>query len=85
MEFLLKFTNKSIKDLNKITNVDKIHIIEELENDLAFNPGKDKPLQGIWKNHYSYRIGKYRVIYQIIHKEITILIIKVGHRRDVYD
>ena len=36
---------------------------------------------GQWR----YRIGDYRLIAEIQDKEITILIINVGHRREIYD
>ena len=34
---------------------------------------------------YRIRIGDYRVIYKIEDKVLTILIIEIGHRREVYD
>lgn len=33
---------------------------------------------------YPIRIGDYRVIYDVLQKEIVIEVIRVGHRRDVY-
>jgi mRNA interferase RelE/StbE len=33
---------------------------------------------------YRVRQGDYRIIYQIHDKEIQILVVKIGHRRDVY-
>jgi hypothetical protein len=30
------------------------------------------------------RVGEYRVLYRITDKELLILVVKVGHRRDVY-
>ena len=38
-------------------------------------------LSGLWK----LRIGDYRVIYKIFNNELVILIIKIGHRKNVYD
>lgn len=44
-----------------------------------------KPLlndkSGLWR----YRIGDYRVICEIRNHELTILVLKIGHRRNVYD
>lgn len=37
-------------------------------------------LKGLWR----YRIGNYRIIGQIRDNNMIILIIKIGHRRDVY-
>ncbi|MBF0378373.1 MAG: type II toxin-antitoxin system RelE/ParE family toxin [Desulfamplus sp.] len=34
---------------------------------------------------YRLRYGHYRIIYSIQDKELTIWIVKIGHRKDVYD
>jgi mRNA interferase RelE/StbE len=39
-----------------------------------------KELGRFWK----YRVGDYRLICNIQDKEITILVVKVGHRREIY-
>jgi mRNA interferase RelE/StbE len=33
---------------------------------------------------YRIRVGRYRVLYSIEKKEILVIILKVGHRKDVY-
>lgn len=37
-------------------------------------------LAGLWK----YRVGPYRIISQIQDEAITILVIRIGHRQEVY-
>jgi mRNA interferase RelE/StbE len=37
-----------------------------------------------WNECFKYRIGDYRIIYQIDWPAKRLLILKVGHRRDVY-
>jgi mRNA interferase RelE/StbE len=34
---------------------------------------------------YRIRIGDYRVVYQIHDRQLRVLIVRVGHRRDIYD
>ena len=36
------------------------------------------------ENLYRVRIGDYRIVYQISDRELLVLIVKVGHRREVY-
>ena len=43
-----------------------------------------KKLTGQFKGFLRYRYGDYRVIYQVYNKDVTVVIIKVGHRSDVY-
>jgi mRNA interferase RelE/StbE len=38
------------------------------------------PLGSLWR----YRVGDYRVICVIQHQAVTILVIRSGHRREVY-
>ena len=35
---------------------------------------------GLWR----IRSGKYRIVYQVREKELVVLVVKVGHRKDVY-
>ena len=51
---------------------------------VASNPYEGKPLQGQLKGYYSYRVWPYRIIYTIIKKELIVIVIRIGHRRDVY-
>ena len=33
---------------------------------------------------YRIRVGDYRIIYAVEHQELIILVVRVGHRKDVY-
>ena len=35
-------------------------------------------------NLYRVRVGDYRIIYQIRDKELVVLVVRAGHRREVY-
>lgn len=39
---------------------------------------------GDYDDYYRIRVGDYRVIYAIEDTEITIFVIKVAHRKNVY-
>jgi mRNA interferase RelE/StbE len=43
-----------------------------------------KPLQGVLKEFWSYRIGDYRLICDIQDKRMVVLVIDIGHRREIY-
>jgi mRNA interferase RelE/StbE len=45
-------------------------------------PPDVKKLKG--RNAWRIRVGDYRVIYEIHDRELQILVITVGHRREVY-
>jgi mRNA interferase RelE/StbE len=43
------------------------------------------PLQGKkWEGTLKYRVGDYRIIYQFDQENRRLVVLKVGHRRDVY-
>jgi mRNA interferase RelE/StbE len=48
------------------------------------HPAGSKLLHGE-KKLYRIRSGDYRIVYQIQHENLLILIVKVGHRKDVYE
>lgn len=43
-----------------------------------------KALTGKLKGYFSYRVGVYRIIYQIFHRNCIVLILTVSHRKDIY-
>lgn len=49
------------------------------------NPRKHGgPLKGDLKDYWRYRVGNYRLLADINDEEIKIIIIHIGHRREVY-
>jgi mRNA interferase RelE/StbE len=52
---------------------------------LQVEPDRGKPLQLSLKGLRSWRTGDYRIVYRVVERKIEILVVAVGHRRDVYD
>ena len=71
------------KQLTKIHSVDYNKVVEALK-DLANNPRPHgyKKLKG--RAGYRMRIGDYRIIYNINDNILTVFVLTVGNRRDVY-
>ena len=69
--------------LKKLDKNERERIIKKLTL-LETNPQLGKPLTGPLAGLWSLRIGDYRVIYQIKDKELIILVLKIGHRKNVY-
>ena len=78
------FFKKSVeKDFKVISKKDLVKILERIEA-LAEDPrppGCEK-LSGQQK--YRLRQGRYRILYSIQDDELTIWVVKVGHRKDIY-
>lgn len=74
------------KQLKKIPKKDQLKITDKLQS-LSSNskPSEVKPLKGKLAPYYRIRSGDYRVIYAIEDDKLVVLIIKIAHRKDVYD
>lgn len=71
------------KDLDSVPKNDLQRIMERIAG-LAENPrptGCEK-LSG--QERYRLRQGNYRIVYSIQDAELTVWVVKVGHRREVY-
>ena len=53
-------------------------------DDLQRDPYQGKALKGKLKGRFSYRGGSYRIVYLMRQQELLVLIIDVGHRRNIY-
>lgn len=43
-----------------------------------------KPLHGDLKGLWSYRFGSYRILYEVRKGELRVVVIDLGHRREIY-
>ncbi|SJM90362.1 Addiction module toxin, RelE/StbE family [Crenothrix polyspora] len=86
MMWTIKLNSLSAKELNKLDKPIKQRI-EAFIDDLSTldNPRQTgKALQGDLKGLWRYRVGDYRLIAQIKDGELIILVVELGHRKDIY-
>ena len=77
--------DKKAKDfLKKLDKPEQKRILDKLEQ-LKTNPELGKPLTGNLTGLWSLRIGDKRAIYQIFHDKLMVLVIKIGHRKNIYE
>ena len=83
MSYQILYTKRAVKDIRKLDSVAKKRLKKQIEK-LAQNPFKfavrlkDKRL-----GEYRFRIGNYRVIFDIDKNKLIIL--RVAHRKEVYN
>lgn len=78
------FFKKSVeKDLRSIPKQYLQKIISRI-GELASNPRPQGSEKLTGQEKYRLRQGRYRIIYSIHDNELTIWIVKVGHRKGVY-
>jgi mRNA interferase RelE/StbE len=82
--YRIEVSGTAERQLKKIRREDKVRILRAISL-LADEPRPSgcKKMSG-YDDIYRIRIGNYRVIYEIDGKQVIIVILKIGHRRDVY-
>lgn len=83
MNWKIEYNKEAVRNLEKISTSEINKIFKGIEL-LKENPDLGKQLVGPLKGLRSLRIGKYRVIYKKENQIITIIILAIGHRKDVY-
>ncbi|MDR0493851.1 MAG: type II toxin-antitoxin system RelE/ParE family toxin [Nitrososphaerota archaeon] len=81
-KFKLIYSTQFRKQFNCLDKPVRVRVLRELEI-LEHNPLAGKALTGDLQGLRSFRVGNYRVIYQLLDYNITIIAIK--HRKKVYD
>jgi mRNA interferase RelE/StbE len=84
MTYHIEFVKQAAKQLKSLSNEEQQRI--KIKIDVLAN---DPRLDGVVKltgedNLYRIRVGNYRIIYCIQDNQLLILVLKIGHRRDVY-
>jgi mRNA interferase RelE/StbE len=82
--FEIQFKKSVKKDLQKLSKSDQKQVLDNIQQNLAKDPYQGKALSGEFKGLYRWRTGHIRVIYAIQNKQLIILVLKIGHRKDVY-
>ena len=74
--------------LREIKNLDK-HMVRRaftlIEEVIVKDPFSGKKLKGKYSGLYSYRFSEYRIIYEIGQQKLLVIILRIRHRKNVYD
>jgi len=88
MSWVYRFDQRALKELKKLGKQAQREIVAYLDARVAgdadprrFGKGLKADLSGFWR----YRVGDFRILCQIVDGELLVLVVTVGHRRDVYD
>jgi mRNA interferase RelE/StbE len=87
MPWKVEFEQEAEKELNRIDRQHAKRILRYLFERIAspddprrFGEALKQNLSGFWK----YRVGNYRIICDIRDETVTVLVVRIGHRRKVY-
>jgi mRNA interferase RelE/StbE len=87
MAYKIIASKQFAKDYSKLDEIAKIRIkafilqtLKTLNNPRSIG----KPLKGKYKGAWRYRVGAYRILADIRDKELILQLIKLSHRRSIY-
>lgn len=83
----VEFDERAVKELKRLGKQAQRIILNYLRERIAtdktprrFGKALGKELTGLWR----YRVSDYRIVCQIEDQNVTVLVIRIGHRKDVY-
>jgi mRNA interferase RelE/StbE len=82
--YSVEVTRTAEKQLRRIAKRDRSRVLDAIEA-LGTKPRPEgtRKLQG-YEDIYRVRVGKYRIIYEVIDDRVVVIVLKVGHRKDIY-
>lgn len=83
----IEWDERAVKELRALDVSEQRRILRFLREKILVcdDPRRyGAPLHGAFKGLWKYRVGDYRVICSLEDDRVTVLVLRVGHRRNVY-
>ena len=84
MNYAVSILRRAQKELGQLSSPSFERVCEAIRS-LAGNPRPPGCRKLVGRDGWRIRVGDYRVIYQIDDPARTVLVLHVGHRRDIYN
>ena len=84
MKYRIKVQRSAAKALKKIPKLDRKRIGKKIDSLAEKLPSPDTTKMKGNNPFHKVRVGEYRIVYEIQDDVLLILIVKVGHRKDIY-
>ena len=79
----LRLKKSAAKEIENLPKKDCARVVGAIQKLLDDQYGQNtQKLSG--QEKYRIRVGNYLVLYEIINDELVVMVVKVGHRKDVY-
>jgi mRNA interferase RelE/StbE len=83
-KYKIEIKKSAVKEISKLPQKELIKILSEIKL-LANNPRPFGAIKLSGDDKFRLRVGNYRILYQIFDEKLIVIIVKVGHRKDVYN
>lgn len=84
MVWKINFDPRAEKKFSKLEKSIQKRIADFINTKLAKNPRQYSKMLISNDKYYRSRVGDYRIIFEIKDKELVIILIDIGHRREIY-
>lgn len=81
--YRIEITPQAIKDLGHLPRVQRTSIETRIES-LGLHPRPVGAIKLTGRSAYRLRVGDYRIIYKIDDAVLCVLVVRIGHRKEVY-
>jgi len=83
--YSIHIENRCLRELKRLDREIVRRAFRVIRETLAANPQAGKRLKGRYAGLYSYLVSDYRIVYEVDASDLRIVVLRVRHRRDVYD
>ena len=84
MSYRIEVKSSAAKTLKKIPKADKKRIVDKIDSFAESPPNTDTTKMKGNSPFHKVRVGNYRIVYEIQEDVLLILVVKIGHRKDIY-
>lgn len=87
MAWTIEFSSSAEKSLRKLDREAARRIAKFIDHRLSVLDDPRHlgiPLQGVLHERWSYRVGDYRLICELQDDRLIVVVIEIGHRREIY-
>jgi mRNA interferase RelE/StbE len=83
LRYSIQIKSSALKAIRKLDAPVRRRIVERVDS-LAENPTAGTRLKGEFEGLWRVREGDYHIVYELRRQEVTVLVLRVAHRRVVY-
>ena len=82
--YSVELTRTAEKQLRRVAKRDRSRLLDAIEA-LGTKPRPQgaRKFQG-YEDIYRIRVGQYRVVHEVIDDRVLVIVLKLGHRKDIY-
>jgi mRNA interferase RelE/StbE len=81
--YSLRIKESAAKEIRELPKSDRERVVAAIDG-LREDPHQGTQLKGNATGLRRIRVGSYRLIFEVRKSELIILVLRVGHRKDVY-